>query len=177
MTCPVWRQILSLAKMNHGNAGKELNGYDIYHVWTMDGLAAIFRCFKPHRKRVETRKLEKEKSNTIQGCCYLWEAGPGMLSERNASRSSAGRSQDRGLSRDLARHSAECLLQCQRSERTGWFRLAGYATNDGPDAGKYGKLNAQKNGLSGHRGRAIQRGMYESGDRPGKQMNEGLCTV
>ena len=82
------------------------DGYDIYHVWTMDGLAAIFRCFKPHRKRVETRELEKEKSNTIQGCCYLWEAGPGMLSERNASRSSAGRSQDRGLSRDLARHSA-----------------------------------------------------------------------
>lgn len=77
-----------------------------------------------------------------------------MLSERNASRSSAGRSQDRSLSRDPPRHSAECLLQCQVSERTGWFSLAGYATNYGPDIGKYGKLNAQKDGPSGHCGQA-----------------------
>lgn len=72
---------------------------------------------------------------------------------------------------------AECLLQCQGSEKTGWFSLARYATNDGPEFGKYGKLNAQKDGLSGHCGRAIQRGMCESGDRPGRHINEGLCTV
>lgn len=74
MTCLAWRQILSLAKINDGNAGKKLNGYDITTCGQWTVLAAIFRGLKPHRKMVETRKLERETSNSIQGCCYLWEA-------------------------------------------------------------------------------------------------------